>query len=181
MNNARESYCLLIETNPPRTIPIPARPPVRFLFPLSPARSLCLFHPLPISPVLSCQSFRSFRPFHSRLIAPHRCACRAFSLYPRIKRIVYDKSSVSSLTKRPLVHYECTSRCIYMLRMNEPEYRLYGYRDHPISSAIPTSSSKECDCIALMDDYSLERTWWLCDSYCITSTVSCCIIDVTTW
>lgn len=42
----------------------------------------------------------------------------ALSLYPSIKRIVYDKSSGSSLTKRPLARWK-TRAGVYMRGMNK--------------------------------------------------------------
>lgn len=124
MNNARESYCLLIETNP-RVLSHPHRRVSSFLFPpVFPRLLSVLFtcHPSPphlvrslslslfLSLVLALSVSFSF-PNPSSLFIPappnrpaQMRAPRFLSLYSRIKRIVYDKSSVSSLTKRPSAH-----------------------------------------------------------------------------
>lgn len=129
MNNAWESYCLLIETNPspsPSPSPVPDTP---FSFPLSlplpsPAPPFSLSPGYTVSRSLPFSLCRTAFPFypspfstepHRRLHRLHRLHRRrrappnrpvqmraALSLYPRIKRIVYDKSSGSSLTKRPV-------------------------------------------------------------------------------
>lgn len=130
MNNAWESYCLLIETNPsplpdtPFVSSFPSPPP---LLPFARIRGVPFLRSSPpLQPGIPVLSFSTFstephRHRRSRRAPPNRPVQMraALSLYPRIKRIVYDKSSGSSLTKRPLARCETRGRpCVYM-RTNE--------------------------------------------------------------
>lgn len=123
MNNAWESYCLLIETNPspspvpdtpfsfPLSLPLPFPAPpfslspgytVSRSLPFSLCRTAFPFYPSPFS---TEPHRRRLHRLHRRRRAPPNRPVQmraALSLYPRIKRIVYDKSSGSSLTKRPV-------------------------------------------------------------------------------
>lgn len=113
----------------------------RFLYPfpfsLSTVHTLScsLFYPLlPSSPLcspllgisLSPSLFRPPSPLFHRGPPNRPVQMRAaLSLYPRIKRIVYDKSWGWSLTKRPLAR--CKTRAgVYMRGMNSIDPLYYG-------------------------------------------------------
>lgn len=152
MNNAWESYCLLIESNPPAHPPflsfhshslLPSSILLRFAlvtryppFPRDPSIRTFLFFPSALS-LLHPRPLSLFRSSPTPCTPPNRPVQMraAFSLYPRIKRIVYDKSSGSEFNKTTIGPLENASRCLHAWNEQVSILRFYGCTEGAPSAA----------------------------------------------